>query len=174
MVYKPIMHSVMILTVSGRDQAGLVEELATIVAAHRGNWEICRMAHLSGRFVGLLQLKVPSDEQQELEIALRTIKGLDVQIAAGSSLDAEPIVQFNLEVLGSDHSGIVRDVFAALARAKINVEELSTRTFSAPDSGVILFEAKARLSCRQKEDLDLIRVELERIAHDVMVDIRVL
>ena len=65
----------------------------------------------------------------------------------------------------------MRDVFAALAAAQVNVEELNTRTYSAPDSGGILFEARARLSCAVSADRDLIRVELERIAGDLMVDL---
>jgi Glycine cleavage system regulatory protein len=166
------MRSVLILTISGRDRAGLVEQLASVIAEHGGNWEICRMAHLAGRFVGLLELTVPSDHQQDLEVALRTIKGLDVMIAAGDRIADEPLQQFDLEILGTDHPGIVRDVFKALANANVNVEELTTRTITAPDSGVMLFEAKARLSCPPDQPRDSIREQLELIAQDVMVDIR--
>ena len=61
---------------------------------------------------------------------------------------AEPEAQghFDLEVVGSDHPGIVRDVFKALAAAGVNVEELSTKTTNAPESGRLLFEARARLA----------------------------
>ena len=171
------MRSVLVLTVSGKDRAGLVEQLADLVAANGGNWEHCRMVHLAGRFVGLLQVSVAGESQQELEVALRSVKGLDVMIAVGEtggSFESEgeySLVGFDLELLGSDHPGIVRDVFAALAAAQVNVEELNTRTYSAPDSGGILFEAKARLSCAVSADRDMIRVELERIAGDLMVDL---
>ena len=168
------MQSVLILTISGRDRSGLVEQLASVVAEFGGNWEICRMAHLAGRFVGILELTVPSDQQQELEVALRTIKGLDVMIAAGDRIADEPLLQFDLEIIGTDHPGIVRDVFKALAAVKVNVEELSTRTVSAPDSGIMLFEAKARLSGAPGLERTRIREQLELIAQDVMVDIRLL
>lgn len=168
------MESVLVLTISGADRAGLVETLAGVIAAHHGNWEQCRMAHLAGRFVGLLQVSVPGDQQQELEVALRTIKDLDVLIAAGEISEPESLRQFDLEVVGTDHPGIVRDVFKALAAANVNVEELSTSTISAPDSGVMLFEAKARLGCGPDVDREEIRIQLEKIAQDIMVDIRVL
>ncbi len=168
------MESVLILTISGQDRAGLVERLAQVIAEHNGNWEHCRMAHLAGRFVGLLEVSVPGEAQQDLEAALRTIKDLDVMIAAGSRSAAEPLRQFDLEVVGTDHPGIVRDVFQALAGAGVNVEELSTATVSAPDSGVLLFEAKARLTCGAEVDRDAIRAQLETIAQDMMVDVRVL
>lgn len=152
----------------------MVEQLADVIAAHNGNWEHCRMAHLAGRFVGLLEVSVSGENQQELEVALRTIKDLDVLIATGDSSPVESLRQFDLEVVGTDHPGIVRDVFKALAMAGVNVEELSTKTVSAADSGVMLFEARARLACGPNVDREDIRVQLEKIAQDIMVDVRVL
>ena len=65
------MNGVLVLTISGQDRAGLVEKLADVIAEHGGNWEHCRMAHLAGRFVGLLEVTVPGNQQQNLESALR-------------------------------------------------------------------------------------------------------
>lgn len=133
------------------------------------------MAHLAERFVGLLQITVPGENQQDLEVALRTIGDLDVMIAAGESIvREEPMQHFDLEVIGSDHPGIVRDVFKALAAADVNVEELGTRTYSAPDSGGMLFEAKARLACTAIVDRHAVREQLELIAQDIMVEVRLL
>lgn len=130
------------------------------------------MAHLAERFVGLLQITVPGEKQQDLEVALRTITDLDVMIAAGESVVRdEPMRFFDLEVIGSDHPGIVRDLFKALAAAGVNVEELGTRTYSAPDSGGMLFEAKARLACPGAVDRHAIREQLELIAQDIMVEV---
>ena len=168
------MESVLVLTISGEDRSGLVEQLAEVIAAHNGNWEHCRMAHLAGRFVGLLEVSVAGDAQQDLEVALRTIENLDVMIAAGDRSAPESLRQFDLEVVGSDHPGIVRDVFKALATAGVNVEELSTSTVSAPDSGVMLFEARARLACGPEVSREAIRGELEAIAQDLMVDVRLI
>lgn len=163
------------LTISGQDRAGLVEQLAEVIAAHEGNWEHCRMAHLAGRFVGLLEVTVSGDRQQDLEVALRTIDDLDVMIAPGEAKSSmQPLRQFNLEVVGSDQPGIVRNVFKALAASGVNVEELSTRAYSAPASGGQLFEAKARLACTAEADRESIRESLEQIAQDIMVDIRLM
>lgn len=168
------METVLVLTISGKDRAGLVEQLADVVAAHGGNWEHCRMAHLAGRFVGLLEVSVSGENQQELEVALRTISDLDVMIAIGELEKPEPMRLFDLEVVGSDHQGIVRDVFKALALAGVNVEELSTKTVNAPESGRLLFEARARLACGADVDRELIKSNLEAIAHDLMVDVRLM
>ena len=166
------METVLVLTISGRDRSGLVEQLADVIAAYDGNWEHCRMAHLAGRFVGLLEVSVSGENQQELEAALRTIEALDVMIAVGELGEPEAQGHFDLEVVGSDHPGIVRDVFKALAAAGVNVEELSTKTTNAPKSGGLLFDARARLAASTEVDRDVIQANLEAIAQDLMVDIR--
>ena len=62
------MRSVLVLTVSGKDRAGLVEQLADLVAANGGNWEHCRMVHLAGRFVGLLQVVLRVKRNKSLKL----------------------------------------------------------------------------------------------------------
>ncbi|PDH28218.1 MAG: glycine cleavage system protein R [Puniceicoccaceae bacterium MED-G30] len=171
---KGSMQSVLVLTISGPDRSGLVERLAEVVAKFGGNWEHCRMAHLAGRFVGLLQVSVPGEGQQDLEVALRCIEGLDVMIAVGDVSVGEPASTsgaIELELLGSDHPGIVRDVFHALATVGVNVEKLSTRTFMGRDSGGMLFEARAVLVCGPDVNLDALRQKLEAIAQDIMVEV---
>jgi glycine cleavage system regulatory protein len=166
------METVLVLTISGKDRAGLVEQLADVIAAHGGNWEHCRMAHLAGRFVGLLEVSVSGQRQQNLQAALGTIEDLDVIIGEGELAEPEAQGHFDLEVVGSDHPGIVRDVFKALAAAGVNVEELSTKTTNAPESGRLLFEARARLASSPDVKRDAIQESLEAIAQDLMVDIR--
>ena len=169
------MESVLVLTISGQDRAGLVEQLADAIAAHGGNWEHSRMAHLAGRFVGLLEVSLPEAQQPALQAALLAIADLDVMVARGApsvSSVSSARQQLALEVVGSDHPGIVRDVFRALAAAGVNVEELSTQTTNAPESGGLLFQAQARLACAQAVDRELIRRQLEAIAHDLMVEVR--
>ena len=169
------MDSILIVTISGPDRAGLVEQLASVVAEHSGNWEHCRMVRLADRFVGLLQIRVSGSNQQELESALRTIDGLDVMLAAtkGAPEDVStPERGLHLELLGSDHPGIVRDIFAALAQAHVNVEELETSIEAAPDSGGMLFRANARLSPLSELDQEALQAALSAIAMDLMVELK--
>lgn len=169
------MDSILVVTISGPDRAGLVEQLATVIAEHSGNWEHCRMAHLADRFVGLLQIRVNGANQQELESALRMIKGLDVMLAATKGepeSSSATQASLGLELLGSDHAGIVRDIFAVLAKADVNVEELHTSTEAAPDSGGMLFRANARLSPKPDLDHEALRDSLSAIAMDLMVDLK--
>lgn len=166
------METLLLITISGPDRSGLVERLAEEVAANGGNWEHSRMTHLGDRFVGLLQVRVPHDRKSDLELAVQGISELDVIIASADAIKELPTPsQFELEITGSDHPGIVRDIFSALSVAGVNVEHLQTETVSAPESGGLLFQAKARLSCSEGVDHEQLRAKLESIAHDILVDI---
>jgi glycine cleavage system regulatory protein len=114
---------------------------------------------------------VASDRQQDLESAIRVIPDLDVLIAHGEDgVETERETAFELEVTGSDHPGIVRDIFRALAQAGANVESLRTETSNAAETGGLLFTAKARLSGGSDLDMDSVQASLEAIAQDILVD----
>ena len=48
----------LILTVIGDDRPGLVEQLATAISSHHGNWLESSMSHLSGKFAGIVCLSI--------------------------------------------------------------------------------------------------------------------
>lgn len=167
------MDSVIIITISGEDRPGLVGDLADVVAAQGGNWEHCRMADLSGRFVGLLQVRVAAADEAALEAAIRGMKGLELTFAKGRPGAEESARPFHLEIVGSDHPGIVRDIFKVVAEAGVNVVELSTSTVNAPESGDALFKARARLAVPAGTDLPAVLQRIEGIAQDILVDVEI-
>lgn len=161
-----------IVTVIGEDRPGLVERLADVVADHDGNWLESRMSHLAGNFAGIVRLEVPEPRVDDLMRGLNELEasGLHVAWAAGTE-ETQPRRAVRLELVGTDHSGIVRDVSRALARRGVNVEELNTERTSAPMSGQALFRASATLHLPGDVSLDELRAELELVAHDLMVDL---
>ena len=48
----------LVLTVLGEDRQGLVESLASIIAAHEGNWSESRMAQLAGQLAHDLMVDI--------------------------------------------------------------------------------------------------------------------
>jgi len=64
------MKSYLVLTLIGKDQPGLVESLAHIVATHHGNWLESNMSHLAGQFAGILRVSVDADKADDLVAAL--------------------------------------------------------------------------------------------------------
>ncbi len=168
------MSTFLVLTVSGPDRPGLVEALSQAVANHRGSWLESRMARLAGHFAGVLRVSVPEAQVDALTRALQSLEldGLQVSVAR-SELEppASDARALRLEILGSDRPGIVHDISRALADRDINVDELRTEIMSAPMSGELLFLANAELQIPVDLDLDLLRKDLEALAHELMVDV---
>jgi len=160
------------MTIIGPDRTGLVESVARVVAEHGGNWLESRMCRLGGEFAGILRVELPADSKQPLLDALKKISGLTVVVQSDTvAAAAIPGRAVKLEVLGHDRPGIVREITSALARAGVNVEEFSSEVASAPMSGENLFKAGARLQLPAGCNLAALRIELEKIAADLLVEI---
>jgi glycine cleavage system regulatory protein len=164
----------LVLALLGPDRPGLVERVAECVSAHGGNWLESRMAHLAGTFAGILRVEVPADRLAALQAALEELQGPDLHLriqASAAALESTPPRVLELEAVGEDHPGIVREITQVLAGHGINIEELTTDRTSAPMAGGLLFRARARLHVPASVDTDRLRRELERIADDLMVDL---
>ena len=78
----------------------------------------------------------------------------------------------DLELVGLDRPGLVREISQLLARHDVNVEELTTDRTSAPMSGEMLFRANARVRVPAHIDAAHLRGSLERLASDLTVEIK--
>lgn len=162
----------LVLTAIGDDRPGLVEELATAISAHGGNWLEASMAQLAGKFAGIVNVGVPTEKAEALKAALAQLKGLKVSAeSAGAEKSAPAGRHLTLTLVGHDRIGIVREVAQVLARHAVNVEELATYTSSAPMSAEVLFHAEAELFAAPDFDVRALKLALERLSDDLMVDI---
>jgi len=162
----------LVLTVIGDDRPGLVEQLATAVSLHHGNWLESSMSNLSGKFAGIVCVSVPEEQLVALTDALAALPGLRVT----SEVSLLPVAQrghrrLKLSLVGHDRIGIVREVSQVLARHALNVEDLSTYTASAPMSAGMLFHASVELTASSTFDVRALTSELEDLSNDLMVDI---
>jgi glycine cleavage system regulatory protein len=166
----------LVLTVIGDDRAGLVEALAEAVTAHGGNWEQSQMAELAGQFAGIVVVTVPADRADDLRTALDGLEGLlDVSAHPGSEEPdgAEDWRRLRIDLVGSDHPGIVHDVSAVLSRHGLSIETMTTERRDAPMAGGQLFEAHILVRVPPGTEPAAVRDELERVASELFVELSV-
>jgi len=164
----------LVLTLIGEDKPGLVELLSRTIAEHDGNWLESRMSRMAGRFAGILRASVPNARAAELSDALHALESRGLRVVVERSEieeSATPFRRFTLDLVGSDRAGIIRDVSRVLASRQVNVDELHTECTSAPMSGELLFNARAKLRVPDGSGVDDLRAAIESIANDLMVDI---
>ncbi len=170
------MLATLVITIFGEDRPGLVETMASRVAAHGGNWLESRLLHLGGHFAGIVRVEVDASRIKELRDVLQQPDGAGLTFVlheAQTSLAApSENAPATLEVVGHDRPGIVRALSHALAARRVNVEELATERISAPMTGEPIFQARASLTFPPGLDPATVRADLEKIAGDLMVDIR--
>jgi glycine cleavage system regulatory protein len=167
------MRTSLVLTVIGDDRPGLVNALSDTIAAFDGNWTETRMASLGGKFAGILLVTAPQPNADALITALRKLEAQWLHLAIDRSRGEAPAGSrlLELELVGQDRPGIVRDISHLLAERGINIEELETACVSGSFSGEALFKAQARLRVPPQVATAELREVLEALANELMVDI---
>ena len=174
-----VMLASLVMTVIGADRPGLVQLVAARVADQGGNWLESRMCRLGGQFAGILRVEVPKDRRDALVNALRALEvdGLRVILhaedgdATGDHLPTKGSLA-TLELVGMDRPGILRSVSGVFATHGVNVEELASERVNAPMDGGVLFQARATVFVPETVRLAAVRSDLEKIATDLMVDLK--
>ncbi|MDX2188182.1 MAG: ACT domain-containing protein [Opitutaceae bacterium] len=169
------MIATLVMTVMSPDRPGLVEQVAGTVASHGGNWLESRMCRLGGQFAGIIRVEVDAAKAAALSDAVRALEAQGMAVTAKSEEETAAAAQGTLgilELVGNDRPGILLQISRVLASHKVNVEELSSERVSAPMDGTMLFQAKARVLVPASVVMPALRADLERIASDLMVDVK--
>jgi len=168
------MQTQLVLTLIGQDRPGLVDALASTVADHGGNWLESRMCHLGGEFAGILRVELPAEREAGLIAALGSLHAQGLQVVVRPDRQTAPPAgaAATIEIVGQDRPGIVKQISRALAQHRVNVEDLHTERTCAPMSGEMLFQATIEVTAPPDCELPALRLELEKIAADLMVEIR--
>ncbi len=166
--------AVLVISVLGDDRAGLVHSLAAVVTANGGNWERSEMAQLAGKFAGIVTVTVPDADADALVAALRPLTDLlDVAVQRADEHATTRLRHtVHLHLIGSDRPGIINEISGVLARHGWSVDVLRTQTYDAPMSGGRLFEVDAVVETSSTADLADVRADLEHLANELMVDLR--
>ncbi|PYD02449.1 amino acid-binding ACT protein [Microbacterium esteraromaticum] len=163
----------LILTVAGADRPGLVSAVADVVAAHGGNWENSRLAELAGTFAGVIEISVAADRVDALRGDLDALDGmLAITVHEGADTSASDADQrISITVLGNDRAGIVREISGVLSTHALSIEDMTTHTRDAAMAGGRLFESLVTATLPASADLEALRADIERLTHDLQVDI---
>ncbi|AMV38343.1 glycine cleavage system protein R [Planctomyces sp. SH-PL62] len=137
-----------VLTLTGPDRIGIVEEVTRLVLDRGGNVETSRMARLGGEFAVLMLVAVPEGKGEGLggDFGGLADQGYKVTITAADEDDGSSHVgwsAFHLSVDGADHEGIIHEVASHLARHGISIVEMDSESAPAPTSGSPLFSMRA-------------------------------
>jgi len=166
-----------VLTAMSKDRPGIVEDIATIITKHDGNWVKSAMSRLGGEFAGIVQYQISEQASQALANELQALSAKGIQIVVqkdpGESNEEEQTQSkmATIELTGIDHKGIMNDITHLLARKNVTIETLETGIFPSSMAGQPMFYAKAKILLPHDLSVTQLREATESIASDIMVDI---
>lgn len=168
------MDTCLILTIISDDRPGVIETLASCIEKNNGSWQESRMAHLDGKFAGILRVTLGANADMEVMRSALTglaSEGIDVLFSVGKTLATNESKSVSVSVIGPDRAGIVLEVSRAFAKRKLNVGQLDTDCTSMPWSGDPQFEAHYQLHIASDTNMDDLQESLDAIADDLALDI---
>jgi glycine cleavage system transcriptional repressor len=139
-----------ILTLTGPDRIGIVEEMTRLLLDRGGNVETSRMARLGGEFAVLMLVSLPEGRAVDLDKGLESLagQGYKVTTTPAQRTYAEAHrgwLPYQIEVHGADHEGIIHEVARYLSGRGISIESMDSESAPAPTSGAPLFSMTARV-----------------------------
>jgi glycine cleavage system transcriptional repressor len=171
------MRKQLVLTASGHDRVGVVEEMAELIVRFDGNVEASRMVRLGGDLAMLMFVTAPEDKIDGLRAALSEVHyaryDIHIRLSEVAELEETSAVSCAITVLGADHMGIIHQVSRYLSDQGINIETMTTEVVAAPMSGTPLFTMSAVVKIPPQLQVDDLREALEFIGDDLGVDTKV-
>jgi glycine cleavage system transcriptional repressor len=129
----------LVITATGKDRVGLVDDFSSAIAEAGCNIEESRMAVLGGQFAFIILLSGRWDALAKLEGQLPAVgERLGLAITHQRTRQRErgaAVIPYFVEAVSVDRPGIVHGLSSFFARRVINIEQLDTHTYPAPHSG---------------------------------------
>ncbi len=168
----------LVMTITGHDRVGLVDDITKLILEFDGNIESSRMARLGGEFAVLMLVSVPDKQFKGMRKNVRSLKNEGYKITTreterGQSVKYTDWNAYQVEIRGADHEGIIHEITHHLAEQGINIDTMDTEVVSAPMSGTPLFTMAAIVYAPPHLVLDEWREELEEVGDALNVDTEV-
>jgi glycine cleavage system transcriptional repressor len=171
------MQKQLLITVTGNDRVGIVEDVTKIILAYQGNVDASRMAHLGGEFAMLMLVSVSEEHLAHLQEELNGLsrQGFDLSTRPterSSTQKFDSWHSYQINVRGADHEGIIHEISRHLAQQAVNVETIDTGTEDAPFGGM-LFTMSATVLMSPTISLAILQEGLEAVGDQFNVDINI-
>lgn len=140
------MRTDIVLTLTGPDRLGIVEEATRVLLELGGNVETSRMARLGGEFAIVMLLALPEDRVGEIESAFSELVSQGYKLTTSRTehaVERRGWLPYRIEVSGADHEGIVHEIARGLSERGIQIESADTSTSPGAFGGAPLFSMSA-------------------------------
>lgn len=164
----------LVLTIIGRDRAGVVAELADVVRFHEANWKRSELAEISGTFAGVIVVDVDDDLADELLADLAILRQRGLHITAeqiDAPVEAPDGQHVRLRFTGDDRPGVVHEISSVISGFGISIARLGTEVDTSGD--VDQFHITAQMVVPEAVDLDAALEAVTTLAEQLDIHLHV-
>ncbi|MEN9647000.1 MAG: hypothetical protein RL238_3669 [Actinomycetota bacterium] len=164
----------LVLTIIGRDRAGVVAELADVVRFHEANWKHSELAEISGTFAGVIVVDVDDDLADELlaDLAILRKRGLHITAEQIEPPAETPDAQHvRLRFTGDDRPGVVHQISSTINEFGISISRLGTVIDTSGETAQ--FEITTHLVIPVSVDLDAALDAITALTGELGIDLHV-
>lgn len=144
------MNNYLVISAIGADRPGIVNALSSNILEHNCNIVDSRMTVLGGEFAIIIMVSGSWDRIAKLESSLPSLEGqLGLTIISKRTGQREAqgkMLPYMVEVISMDHEGIVYNIAEFFSSRNINIEDLSTGSYSAAHTGTPMFSMNMIIS----------------------------
>lgn len=163
----------LVITASGEDKPGLVEQLAGRIADCGCNIEESSMDAMGGQCALIMRVSGAWHALSKLEGQLAPLGaqlGLSITHQRTGKRARTAAIPYSVEVVAMDRPGIVRSLAAFFTRSGINIEALHTSTYFAPHTGSPLTSVVMTVGIHAKIHIATLRSDFLDYCDDLNLD----
>jgi glycine cleavage system transcriptional repressor len=168
------MQQLIVVSAVGSDSTSVVEELTRIILECGGNIEESRMAALGSEFAVLLLVSgnwhaVSRLEQDLPKLAEEQQLGMQIRRTEPKTLGKE-LLPYAVDVIGLDQPGIVNNLSRFFSARKVEIGDVSTRSYAAAHTGAQMFSVQMFVNIPAGVHLSGLREEFVEFCDQLNVD----
>ncbi len=170
----PTKKSHLVISALGKDRPGIVNQLSKAIYELDCNVSDSRMTVLGGEFAILLMVEGPwnllaklEDQVPELQDRLHlTITTRRTEERAGNA----NLLPYGVDVVSLDHPGIVYSLASFFSDKNINIEDMTTSSYSAAHTGTPMFSVRMSIGIPADIHIAALRDEFMDFCDSMNID----
>jgi len=164
----------LVVSALGEDRPGLVNELSRAILECDCSMVDSRMTVLGGEFAILLLVQGNWNTLTKLEMQLKRLEqALNMTIVAKRTESRAPagdVLPYAVEVVAVNHTAIDHHLASFFASRSINIEDMVTRSYSAPHTGTPMFSVNLAIGIPANTHIAMLREEFLDFCDDLNLD----
>lgn len=159
----PKKNSYLVMSALGRDRVGIVDQISRAIFEQDCSITDSRMTVLGGEFAILVLIEGPWNKLAKLEDQVEELQTRHELTIVTKRTEQRPteanLLPYAVDVVALDHPGIIYNLASFFSQRGINIEDMTSATYSAAHTGTSMFSVHMSVGVPAKIQISALRDE---------------